>query len=86
MKCLVTSQVPRELPIPTKIPVTIAVIKAECSPIEFNQGAWLVGAKIAGEYNKFEKIALGEAESDGIIEKYVKEQRAYISEIENVIC
>jgi hypothetical protein len=59
--------------------------QADCSPIAFNQGAWLVGAKIAGEYNKFEKIALGQAESKDIIEKYVKEQRAYISEIENAI-
>jgi hypothetical protein len=59
--------------------------QAGCSPIAFNQGAWIVGSQIAGEYGTFKKIAFGEVGSKAIIEKYVEEQRTFISEIEKVI-
>jgi hypothetical protein len=59
--------------------------QAGCSPIGFNQGAWIVGSKIAGEYGTFKKIAFGEAESKAIIKSYLEEQRGFISEIEKVI-
>jgi len=58
--------------------------QAGCSPIAFNQGAWIVGSQIAGEYSGFKKLALGE-ESKEILKRYVEEQRAYISEIEKLI-
>ena len=60
--------------------------EAGCSPIEFNQGAWFAGSQIArGDFNKFKKIALGEAESKEIVKDYVKKQRHYISEIEKAL-
>jgi hypothetical protein len=59
--------------------------QAGCSPIAFNQGAWIVGSQIAGEYGTFKKIAFGEAESKKSIKSYLEEQRSFISEIEKVI-
>jgi len=58
---------------------------AGCSPIAFNQGAWIVGSQIAGEYSTFKKIACGEAESKEIIKNYLEEQQTFISEIEKLI-
>jgi thermostable 8-oxoguanine DNA glycosylase len=57
--------------------------EAGCSPIGFNQGAWIVGSQIAGDYNTFKKIAFGE-ESKAILEQYIEEERTFLSEIEKI--
>jgi hypothetical protein len=58
--------------------------QAKCSPIEFNQGAWLAGSQIAGEYYTFKKIAFGQG-TKKILESYVEEHRNYIPEIKKLM-
>lgn len=57
---------------------------AGCSPIAFNQGAWVLGSQIAGDFNTFKKIALGE-NARTILERHISEKKAYISEVEKII-
>jgi hypothetical protein len=56
--------------------------QAGCSSIASNQGAWIVGSQIAGEFEKFKKIAFGEVESRQIIQNYIDEEKVFLSEIE----
>jgi hypothetical protein len=69
---------------PTTVKVSTSSV-CGCSPIAFNQGAWIVGSQIAGEYDKFKKIAWGEAGSKEILRSLLEEESTFISGIEKVI-
>jgi len=57
--------------------------EANCSPIAFNQGAWVLGSQIAGDFNTFRKIVKGD-NARAIIENHVAETKAYVTEVEKV--
>lgn len=57
---------------------------AGCSPIAFNQGAWVLGSQIARDFNTFKKIAFGE-DARPIFERHISEEKTYISEVEKII-
>ncbi len=58
--------------------------EAGCSSIAFNQGTWIVGSQIAGEYATFKNIAFGDGAKE-ILKCYVKEEKLFLCEIEKLI-
>jgi len=52
---------------------------ANVSPIAFNQGAWLLGSQIAGDYSTFEQLAKGQ-NAKAIIKEHIKEKKRYLSD------
>lgn len=58
--------------------------QAGCSPIAFNQGAWVIASQIAGDFNKFRKIAEGQ-DIRSIIKRHMLEWKAYIIEVEKFL-
>ena len=57
--------------------------ESDISPISFNQGAWVLGSQIAGEFEAFKKILI---EGDiNIIKKYVTEKERYLVEVRNML-
>jgi hypothetical protein len=53
---------------------------ANCSPVAFNQGSWIVGSQIAGDFQSFRRIAFDE-NSKELIEEYIQEQETLLKEI-----
>jgi len=58
--------------------------EADCSPIAFNQGAWVLGSQIAGDYNTLQKLAKNEKAKE-IIESHISETKAYLAEVEKIV-
>jgi thermostable 8-oxoguanine DNA glycosylase len=54
--------------------------QAGCSPIAFNQGAWVLGSQIAKNFNTFRKIASGDSVNQ-YLEDYIAEKRIYLQAI-----
>jgi hypothetical protein len=59
--------------------------RAGCSPIAFNQGAWVLGSRIAGDFSTFRKLALGKEDAHSIIEDRIIKTRKYLQELEKVV-
>jgi hypothetical protein len=57
--------------------------EAGCSSIAFNQGAWVLGSQIAGDFNTFKKIAFGE-DSKKTLLRLIEDEEAYLLEIKKV--
>jgi len=57
---------------------------ANVSPIAFSQGAWVLGSEISGDFNTFQQIAKGE-NAVSIIKDYLKEEKEYVSKIEQFL-
>ena len=66
-----------------KIIVTLCEA-AGCSPIAFNQGAWVLGSQVAGNFKTFKEIAKGK-NARAIIEKHVSTKKQYVAEIEKIV-
>jgi thermostable 8-oxoguanine DNA glycosylase len=58
--------------------------KANCSPIAFNQGAWVLGSKIAKDFKTFRKFAEGEDVRSILIE-HISRMHAYIDEVKKIV-
>lgn len=76
-------EVPTELTQKQKIIVELCE-QADCSPIAFNQGAWVLGSQIAGDFNTFQKIAKG-SDAKAIIEKHISTKREYVHQVGKII-
>lgn len=57
---------------------------ANVSPIAFNQGAWVLGSQISGDYKTFQKIAEGK-DVKSIITEHIEEEKNYVSELERLL-
>ena len=57
---------------------------AKVSPISFNQGAWVLGSKIAGDFKTFQQIAEGHNVKQ-IISEHIKDEKSYIHELERLL-
>lgn len=59
--------------------------ESEVSSISFNQGAWVLGSQIAGEFETF-KTALTDYDfAQKIIGNHIKEKEGYLHEVKNVL-
>lgn len=75
--------------VPTKLMEKQKIIvelcnKANCSPIAFNQGAWVLGSQIAKDFDGFQKIAKGD-NARSIIEKHISETQKYIDGVKKIV-
>lgn len=57
---------------------------ARTSPIAFNQGAWILGSEITGDFQTFQQLAKGE-NAKSIIMKYIEDKEQYISEVRSML-
>ncbi len=58
--------------------------EAEVSSISFNQGAWVLGSQIAGEFETFKKSLIDYDFAKEIIKKHIEEKERYLHEVKNV--
>ncbi|MCP8308780.1 MAG: hypothetical protein H3Z53_10215 [archaeon] len=58
--------------------------QANCSPIAFNQGAWIIASQIAGNFDTFRKIAEGQ-DTRSIVNDHILEWKTYIFEVEKFL-
>lgn len=58
--------------------------QANVSPIAFNEGAWVLGSQIAGDYKTFKQIAEGQ-NVKSIIKEQIDETKNYVSELERLL-
>jgi len=59
-------------------------IEANCSPISFNQGAWVFGSQVAGDFKTFRKIAEGD-NPKSIVKSHLLERQKYVDEIRKLL-
>lgn len=57
---------------------------AGCSPIAFNQGAWILGSQVAGSFKMFREIAEGK-NARSILQKHVLSMKQYVAEVEKIV-
>lgn len=76
-------KIPRKLTEKQKIIVEFCE-EANCSPIAFNQGAWVLGSQIAGDFDTFRKITKGK-NARAIIEKHISTKKEYIHQVEKIV-
>lgn len=57
--------------------------EAECSPIEFNQGAWFAGSVIAEDYGTLKEISENREKAEELIMEKIKESEKIISSMKN---
>jgi len=55
------------------------------SSISFNQGAWVLGSQIAGEFKKFNRILNDYAFAQKVIESHIEDKKEYLREVKNVL-
>ena len=55
---------------------------AGISSIAFNQGAWILGSQVTGDYSTFKQLAKGQNAKE-IIQKHIEERRIYVFEAEH---
>lgn len=83
LSIIFADKVPTELTKKQKIIVELCE-EANCSPIAFNQGAWVLGSQIAGDFNTFRKIAKGN-NARAIIKKHISTKKEYIHQVEKIV-
>lgn len=82
LKIVFESRVPGKLQERQKMIVKLCE-EAEVSSISFNQGAWVLGSQIAGEFETLERILI--KRDFDIIEKHISEKERYLNEAKNVL-
>lgn len=83
LSIILGDEVPRKLEEKQKIIVELCEV-AGCSPIAFNQGAWVLGSQIAGSFKMFREIAVGE-NARSILEEHVSTMKQYVAEVERIV-
>lgn len=59
--------------------------ESEVSSISFNQGAWILGSQIAGEFGTFEGALTNYNSARKIIEDHMEEKEGYLCVVKNVL-
>ena len=80
---LFNSNVPKKLEEKQRLIVELSK-KAGISSIAFNQGAWVLGSQIAGEFETFEKALTEKGVMREIIEKHIKEKEKYLNVVKKI--
>jgi len=57
---------------------------ANVSPIAFNQGAWVLGSQVAGDYSTFEQLTTGQ-NAKAIIKEHTEEKKRYVLDAERLL-
>lgn len=59
--------------------------ESEVSSISFNQGAWVLGSQIAGEFETFKRSLIDYNFAQKIIKNHIEEKKIYLHEVKNVL-
>ena len=59
--------------------------KSEVSSIAFNQGAWVLGSQIAGEFGKLEEALTNRNRARKIIQDYINGKQGYLDVVRDVL-
>ncbi|HEC93021.1 MAG TPA: hypothetical protein ENI51_08545 [Candidatus Atribacteria bacterium] len=59
--------------------------KSDVSSISFNQGAWVLGSQIAGDFETFKSALTNYDFAQLIISEHINEKERYLSELKNVL-
>ncbi len=86
LKILFNSDIPKKLQEKQKLIADLCK-ESEVSSISFNQGAWVLGSQIAGEFETFKKALTDYdfAQVAEIVERHIKEKEEYLREVKNVL-
>jgi len=84
LKILFNSDVPKNLQQKQRLIVNLCK-KSGVSSISFNQGAWVLGSQITGEFGTFKEALNDHAYAQEIIKKHIEEKEAYLREAKNVL-
>lgn len=57
---------------------------ANVSQIAFNQGAWVLGSQVAGDYSTFEQLTKGQ-DARVIIKEHIEEKKRYVLDAERLL-
>ena len=83
LKVLFNSNVPKKLEEKQRLIVELSK-KAGISSIAFNQGAWVLGSQIAGEFETFEKALTEKGVMREIITQHIEEKEKYLDVLKNI--
>lgn len=83
LKILFTD-VPKKLSEKQKLIVDLCK-ESRISSISFNQGAWVLGSQIAGEFETFKRALIDYDFAQKIIEHRIKEREEYLREVKKVL-
>lgn len=84
LKILFNSDVPKNLQEKQKLIVDLCK-ESEVSSISFNQGAWVLGSQIAGEFETFKRALTVYDFAQKIIGNHIEEKEGYLREVKNVL-
>jgi len=84
LEILFNSNVPKNLQEKQKLIVDLCK-ESEVSSVFFNQGAWVLGSQIAGEFETFKKALTDYNSAQKIIERHIEEKEGYLREVKNVL-
>jgi len=59
--------------------------KVQVSTISFNQGAWILGSQLAGNYGKFQNVLKGKESFQNLIEDKIKDLTDYVKILKDVM-
>lgn len=83
-KILFNSDVPSKLQEKQKLIVDLCK-ESGVSSISFNQGAWVLGSQIAGEFETFKRALTDYDFAQKIIRNHIEEKEGYLREVKNVL-
>ena len=83
-KILFNFDVPKNLQEKQKLIVDLCK-ESKVSSISFNQGAWVLGSQIAGEFETFKRALFNCSFAQKIIRNHIKEKEGYLREVRNVL-
>jgi len=59
--------------------------ESEVSSISFNQGAWVLGSQIAGEFESFKRAINSNNSAKNIIKKHIEDKELYLIKVQDVL-
>lgn len=83
-KILFNSGAPKDLKGKQRLIVDLCK-ESGVSSISFNQGAWILGSQIAGEFETFRRTLTDHNFAQEIIKKRIEEKEGYLREVKNVL-
>ncbi len=84
LKILFSSDVPKNLQQKQRLIVNLCN-ESEVSSISFNQGAWVLGSQIAGEFEAFKRALTNYDCAQEIIKNHIEKKEGYLCEVRNVL-
>ncbi len=83
LKILFSCEVPKNLQEKQRLIVNLCR-ESVVSSISFNQGAWVLGSQIAGEFETFRRALTDHNFAQKVIKNHIKEKEGYLREVKKV--